>query len=256
MADLTQKFVWKAKREKLKQQGIDPVRVEKAQARRRRVELRDEVGAVKARRDDREEEREQWQREQRRLQLERELGTLEEWQAQEERFHVEQARKRSELRLRAGRAKPIDRVYKTLSLHDELDFDVREPQHIFAYKSGEQIAEVLKDVDTYLEIDGEDPKHRRFWEALNVVGRDLLEESRRSQNERAVHQSVVNDVAAILGGKTVDELVALRAQIRDKLAEPDEAVDVEYWENLLARLQCVARAVCVGSRADASLLAE
>lgn len=68
-ADLLQKFVWNAKRDKLKKQGIDPIRAEKEAIRRRQVELKDEVSAVKARRDDREEEKEQWQREQRRLQV-------------------------------------------------------------------------------------------------------------------------------------------------------------------------------------------
>jgi hypothetical protein len=54
------------------------LREEKQRARVRRVALKEEISKVKARRDERVVEKELWEREQRRLQLERELGTLDE----------------------------------------------------------------------------------------------------------------------------------------------------------------------------------
>ena len=114
--NLGKKFVWKAKREQLKKSGVDPLEHERERARKREETLAKEVSDVKNRRDEREAEREEWQREQRRMKLERELGTLEEWNEQEEAFHVKQARKRVELRVKAGRARPIDQFYRVLVL--------------------------------------------------------------------------------------------------------------------------------------------
>lgn len=144
-ANLQDKFVWKAKHQKLRESGIDPERHERELAHQRRFALKDEVSKVKARRDEREEEKELWEREQRRMQLEREMGTLEEWQKQEEKFHAEQAKQRATIRLKEGmfrggsriaqfhvsssfclgRAKPIDRIYKNLTVLDDVDFDIR-----------------------------------------------------------------------------------------------------------------------------------
>jgi chromosome condensin MukBEF ATPase and DNA-binding subunit MukB len=53
--NLTDKFVWKAKHQKLQESGVDPAQYERELARQRREVLKDEVSKVKARRDEREE---------------------------------------------------------------------------------------------------------------------------------------------------------------------------------------------------------
>jgi len=231
-SNLNEKFVWKAKRDKLKKQGVDPIRAEKERERARRVELKDEISKVKARRDERAVEKELWEREQRRLQLERELGSLEDWEKQEEKFHLEQARKRSAIRLQEGRGKAIDRLYKNVAGVDDLDFDVREPQRIFDELSSDELRELRKDIDTYISIDGDDPEHLRFWQALAVVCDDML-----AAGSVPAHRAVLASIGQVLNGKSARQLAELRVQIREKLAAPDEGVDVEYWQSLLARLE-------------------
>lgn len=44
--------------------------------------------------------------------------------------------------------------------------------------------------------------------------------------------------------KSTSELAALRQQVMQRLASPDDAVDVEYWEQLRARVDVdLARAL-------------
>lgn len=46
-------------------------------------------------------------------------------------FHFDQSKFRSEIRLREGRAKPIDVLTKHLDGSDDLDIDINEPYTVF-----------------------------------------------------------------------------------------------------------------------------
>lgn len=46
-------------------------------------------------------------------------------------FHFEQSKVRSEIRLREGRAKPIDVLSKNLNLSDDFDVEINEPYKIY-----------------------------------------------------------------------------------------------------------------------------
>ena len=174
-SNLQDKFVWKAKHQKLRESGIDPDRRERELAHQRRFVLKDEVGKVKARRDEREEEKELWEREQRRMQLEREMGTLEEWQKQEEKFHAEQAKQRATIRLKEGRAKPIDRIYKNLTVLDDVNFDIQEPHLVLKNMSLDELKDFSRDVDAYIGISEDNREHLRFWRALKIVSEDAIQ---------------------------------------------------------------------------------
>jgi hypothetical protein len=49
------------------------------------------------------------------------------WQKKEEAFHFEQSKVRSQIRLREGRAKPIDVLSKNLNLSEDFDPGFGEP---------------------------------------------------------------------------------------------------------------------------------
>lgn len=55
--------------------------------------------------------------------------------------------------------------------------------------------------------------------------------------------AVESDIAALLAGKTYDQLVSLQRQIQDKLTS-GEPVDVDYWEGLLKKLLVWKSKVC------------
>ena len=106
----------------------------------RRRETEDELAKLNKRRAEREIEMQLREEEAMRMQREAELAQMGDWEAKEEEFHLEQAKRRAEIRIKEGRAKPIDILAMNLRLanepdkveHDvELEIDLEEPYTIF-----------------------------------------------------------------------------------------------------------------------------
>lgn len=87
------------------------------------------------------------------------------WVADEDRFVLQQAKKKAAIRAKSGRAQPIDWLAVTLALvdpeenpvDDELedgDFDSLDPEGVFEGLNEEQLAELEKGVDTYITLEG------------------------------------------------------------------------------------------------------
>jgi hypothetical protein len=147
-ANLAQKFTWAKKREVEKKRGISSAE----SARRdvaRREEAKIELEKLNKKRAEREREREEREEEMLRIQRATEQAQLGDWQAQEEEFHLKQAKRRAEIRIKSNRAKPIDILAMNIKLisdrreedeeEDEddigLEIDVDEPYTIFDVSS-------------------------------------------------------------------------------------------------------------------------
>jgi len=87
------------------------------------------------------------------------------WVADEDRFVLQQAKKKAAIRAKSGRAQPIDWLAVTLALvdpdgnplDDELedgDVDSLDPEGVFEGLDEEQLAELEKGVDTYITLEG------------------------------------------------------------------------------------------------------
>jgi hypothetical protein len=75
-----------------------------------------------------------------------------------------------------------------------------------------------------------------YLQNMMVICKDRVERIRASQRMGVEAAAAVeSDIAALLAGKTYDQLVALQRQIQDKLTS-GEPVDVDYWEGLLKKL--------------------
>lgn len=99
-----------------------------------------------------------------------------EWVAQEDVFVLKQAKKKAEIRVKEGRAKPIDWLTVTLRvidptrdpLDDEIadsDLDLIDPDGVFEGLSEAQLADLEKDIDTFLTLEA-NPGNRDFWKVL------------------------------------------------------------------------------------------
>lgn len=95
------------------------------------------------------------------------------WVAQEDTFVLKQAKKKAEIRVKEGRAKPIDWLAVTLRvidptrnpLDDEIsdsDLDLIDPEGVFEGLSPAELAELEKDIDTFLRLETTQ-KNRDFW---------------------------------------------------------------------------------------------
>lgn len=79
-----------------------------------------------------------------------------------------------------------------------------------------------------------------------VVRKDRVERIKAGQRLGVEAAAVVeNDIAALLSGKTYNELASLQRQIQDKLTS-GEPVDTDYWEALLKKILVWKAKVSIG----------
>lgn len=96
------------------------------------------------------------------------------WVAGEDRFVLEQAKKKAQIRVKEGRARPIDRLAVTLrfvdlSRHpfddeiDDAELEVVDPEGVLEGLSEAELAELEKDIDYYYTLE-KNETNREFWE--------------------------------------------------------------------------------------------
>ncbi|KAI5795768.1 mid region of cactin-domain-containing protein [Geopyxis carbonaria] len=191
------------------------------------------------------------QKEQTRLNALQEAEQARVWVSQEDEFVLKQAKRKAEIRVKEGRAKPIDFLAVTLRvidgaaprdpLDDEIadeDLDVVDPEGILSGLSAPELEELAAEVDVYLSLETR-AANAAFWRTMKVLTADRLSRLSTSgasgDGSRAVG-SVAADVDKLLSSKTLSELEALEPQIAKKLAS-NEPIDVDYWAELLRSLR-------------------
>lgn len=139
------KFVWGKKKQRDKKALGFSEHDLKRRERDRKREADEELAKLNKRRTEREREMELREEEQARIQRDAELAQMGDWEAKEEEFHLEQAKTRAAIRIRDGRAKPIDILAMNLRLAYEpdkveeeidLEIDLDEPYTIFDVSIG------------------------------------------------------------------------------------------------------------------------
>lgn len=164
------------------------------------------------------------------------------WVAEEDKFVLQQAKKKAAIRVKEGRAKAIDWLAVTLRFTDSArsafddevedgELDIVDPQSVFEDLDGDQLAELEKDIDIYASLES-NSTNGDFWSTMAIICRDrrkLEAPKGRSQD------TVTSDVDKLFSSKSLPELEKLETQIRTKLRS-DEPIDIEYWENLLHTL--------------------
>lgn len=249
--NLLSTFVWS---KKLDKEGLTGVSREELEVRNRQKqeENRRELEKVKKRRQERELERQQRDEEMALMQRSKEAAQFQEWERQEDQFHLEQARLRSCIRIQDGRAKPIDLLAKYISAEEEVDaVEMHEP---YTYLNGltiKDLEDLIEDIKVYKEL--ERGKNLDYWNDITVIVEDELHKLRKLEKQSAyeaavgrregIHQSVAKEVASVFKGKTATQLEALQLQIETKISGKPEGVDIGYWESLLSQLKAhMARA--------------
>lgn len=253
-SNLNEKFVWRKKIERDVTQGMSLEELSVKAEKKRRRERMAEIEKVKKRREERAIEKAQHEEEMAMLARERARAEFLDWEKKEEEFHFDQSKVRSDIRLREGRAKPIDILSKNLNLSKDFDIEINEPYTIFKGLTVKEMEELQEDIKMHLELDRATPTHIEFWEALMVVcdweiaearKRDALDRARvRGEQpptellaeERGLHASIDEEVRSLLQGKTYNELYELQCQIESQMLSGTAKV-VEYWEAVLKRLQ-------------------
>jgi hypothetical protein len=167
------------------------------------------------------------------------------WVAEEDTFVLKQAKKKAEIRIREGRAKPIDWLAVILRVIDpdrdlldvdeeEVQVDVVDPEGVFEDLNESQFEELENDIKSYIALET-NRKNQDYWKTMQIICNDRRQKLRPlGPDERAV-SSVAADVDRLLGPKTYEQLETLEVQIRAKLRS-NEPIDTDYWEQLLKSL--------------------
>ncbi|KAI6833992.1 hypothetical protein KC365_g3036 [Hortaea werneckii] len=174
------------------------------------------------------------------------------WVADEDRFVLQQSKKKALLRAKSGRASPIDWLAVTLSVlepgsaqgawdddgaKDDEEFEIMEPEIVFEGLGEEESAlkELMKGVDGYLGL--ERGAGRSYWETMKTICQDRLKQIPASSQQTSARGvgSVAGDLDKLLAPKSLPELEKLEKQIRTKLSAGGN-IDTDYWEHLLRTL--------------------
>jgi hypothetical protein len=97
-----------------------------------------------------------------------------EWVSQEDVFVLKQAKKKAEIRVKEGRAKPIDWLTVTLRvidptrnpLDDEIadsELDVVDPDGVFEGLSQSQLQDLESEIETFVNLET-NAQNRDFWQ--------------------------------------------------------------------------------------------
>ena len=167
------------------------------------------------------------------------------WVSQEDSFVLKQAKKKADIRVREGRAKPIDWLAVILRVIDpdrdlldddeeEVQHDVVDPEGVFEGLNEAQLVELENDIASYLALET-NRKNQDYWKTMQIICNDRREKLKPAGREGRAVSSVAADVDKLLGPKTYEQLEALEKQIRAKLRS-NEPIDVDYWEQLLRNL--------------------
>lgn len=103
------------------------------------------------------------------------------WVADEDRFVLQQAKKKAALRVKGGRAKPIDWLAVTLrfvdptkTIHDEEvgdhELEVADPEGVLEGLGEEELAELEKEIENYLTLET-NKSNREYWSVSQIATR-------------------------------------------------------------------------------------
>eukprot|EP01117_Protostelium_nocturnum_P012870 TRINITY_DN4765_c0_g3_i2.p1 TRINITY_DN4765_c0_g3~~TRINITY_DN4765_c0_g3_i2.p1 ORF type:complete len:465 (+),score=205.70 TRINITY_DN4765_c0_g3_i2:311-1705(+) len=223
-------FVWKLKGEKPSDKSGE-------NQKRKQEEILAEIEKVKRRRRERELEKQQWEDERNRMQREKDASTNLDFEEKDNKFFLKQAKLASEIRIKEGRPKPFDVLFKFLNRDAVFDLEEEEPHQILKGMEEEELREVLKDIDQFLQLEGNE--NIEYWSALITLCEEKLKKKRDSSlrvAEEGVHEEVGEEISELFKGKELEELSELEKEIENNMKDESSAMVPEYWETLLKRM--------------------
>ena len=165
--------------------------------------------------------------------------------ADEDKFVLKQSKKKADIRVREGRAKPIDYLAFNLKFIDpdrdvfdedegDADIEISSPVQIVQSLDAAGLRELEGDIESYHVLES-NRRNREYWKALLSLCTTQKAKLNPEKNEERVVSSVAEDIDKILAPKTHEQLEGLEKQIKAKLRSSED-IDTDYWEQLLRSL--------------------
>lgn len=239
---LTDKFVWKKRTEYLQAAGLYRESGKEMQVNRMEGKIK-EIHQVKQRRDEREVERQLLEKQRQEQERERHAELFDEWVDSENRFHLDNAKSRSLLRIEQGRERPIDLCVKALDIIKGVKFEDmtildKPPQVLFAEMGLTEVEDMMTDIETNQKADAE---HKSFWKAMLFACSEAIEAKHREKAGgkgfgEGVAEGVASEIHELLGSKTQAELDDMQDEIKVSLRQGGEGLDTQFFESIAAKI--------------------
>lgn len=247
-------FVWKKKLEKELQSGKSTKEVKHTAAQRMadKSERMQEVEKVRKRREERQAELARMEEQKEHEAREKALAEAEEVEQREEQQQLEQAKTRSEMRLKEGRGRNADILARNIHGEPGPFVDTTSVDAVFEGATARELEELRSDFSAYVQLEQNNPSNFAFWQAmltacdfklkeashLEEVDKAKLRGEQPPQRERTagLHEAVERDVHKMLSGKSHRELKRVEEDILSRLKGNDFA-DAEYWDTVLKQLE-------------------
>ena len=165
--------------------------------------------------------------------------------ADEDKFVLKQSKKKADIRVREGRATPIDYLAFHLRFidpdrdvfddeDDDASIKVPPPEQVIDGLGEEQLKELESGITSYVTLET-NPTNKSYWKALMTLSDERRQKLKGQGPEGRAVGSVASDIDKILSPKSLEQLEALEKQIQAKLRS-NEPIDTDYWEQLLKSL--------------------
>lgn len=254
-------FIW---RKKYEEQGIkiDERQIE-LESRKKAEENRIELEKIKERQRKRELEYQQKLDDSEFLQRQKEAEQHEHWEQQEDDFVLRQHKHRSKIRIRDGRAKPIDLFAHYIDIFGEkpnikrketgylqeekIDLsdspvELLNPCDWFNGLRQSDLEALEPDIKIYMNADYEG--NQQYWKDLLDITRNEMAKLQavKEQNEAKasgcdINSAVLTDVMSLFEGKTIPELDDMEDEMREIISDDNPSIDVVFYKSALSRLR-------------------
>uniref|UniRef100_A0A6G1SIG3 Splicing factor Cactin n=1 Tax=Aceria tosichella TaxID=561515 RepID=A0A6G1SIG3_9ACAR len=255
--DIQKPFIW---RKKYEEQGveIDEKKIEE-ECRRRAEANKAELAKIKERQQRREQEYRQKLLDNEALQRQKEAEQHEHWEQQEDDFVLRQSRQKSKIRIRDGRAKPIDLFAHYIDIFgvkiddsgqvkgylkeekidlSESPIELLNPSEWFNGLRLADLEELEPGILDYMNADFVD--NRQYWQDLLDITRNeiaKLQAAEKPESGSDINPAVLNDLKSLWDGKSVEELEEMEQEIETMLQDDDPTIDEGFYRSSLMRLK-------------------
>ncbi|PRP79592.1 hypothetical protein PROFUN_14526 [Planoprotostelium fungivorum] len=200
--------------------------------RRRAQDIQSEIDKVKRRRVEREANHHERERQKDREVRNRENANVAEWEEKDNQFFRNQDMLAIQIRLKEGRAKPLDKLYKLI--YKDAQYPIRQDAlQIIKNLNPKELEEVESNIEKYSSLE---EGGKIYWDALRATIQNQRQKLKDREGKDAADDSISKDIKSIFEGKDYNELVDMERQIEDN-QNGDEAAIPEYWDSVLKKLR-------------------
>ena len=176
-------------------------------------------------------------------------GLIDEIKEQDDIFLINQEKLRNEIRLKTGREKPIDFLFKTLKIYkNEIEIpkdfnenvNYKEPYNIFNFLDKEKLNELFKDISFQANLNSKNEELDciNYWNSLLILCADFINKNNNDNNNNEENKKINKDVFDLIKSyKTIEELNVFEKDINKSLENEFNFDEINFYKECLNLLK-------------------